>query len=105
MINPIISSSVGASLRIGSGSLNLGAGLGNIGVSAALLWNNTNYSLGIRLNLAECKIGIEFSSSVQYNNSIDSSFVNLSINGFAVVMAFLLVMYGYSASPEPVPQY
>ena len=67
--HPFKSSTAGANINIGSFTLDLSLGFDNIGISGSLANGDTSSSFGLRLNLAEFKIGFESSTSITFTTT------------------------------------
>ena len=53
------------------------------------------------LNLSELKVGFETSIAVQCDNTIQTSYTNVDINGWAIVAAYLWITTGQQV-PSPL---
>ncbi len=99
--HPIKSSSAGININIIDFTLDLSLGLDDIGISGSLTNGNSTNSLGIKLNLSELKVGFEGSTAIQWDNTTETAYTNASINGWAIVAAYILVTKGqYVQSPS-----
>lgn len=98
--HPIKSSSAGVNINIVDFTLGLSVGLDDIGVSASLTKSNTTNSLGAKLNLSEFKVDFESSTAVQWDNVTETTYTNVSINGWSIALACIFVTTGqYVDSP------
>ncbi len=101
MQQPVISTSFGININVDDFTLNLNAALDNIGIYGSLANGNTTDSFGVKLNLSEFKIGFEGSTTIQWDNTTEITYENVSVNGFAIVAAYILVTTGqYVQSPS-----
>ena len=99
--HPIKSSSAGININIANFTLDLSVGLDDIGLSGALTNGNTTNSFGVELNLSELKIGFEGSTAIQWDNTTETAYTNVSISGWAIAAAYILVTTGqYVQSPS-----
>lgn len=105
-INPIKSSSCGLKFNISNFTLNISLGLDNIGISGSLMNNNTTNSFGLKINLSELKIGFESSSVVQWDSITETTYTNVSANGWLLVVAYMFATTGQlMPSPSYVYEY
>ena len=101
--NPIKSSAVGLKLNILNFTWNTSLALDNIGGSGSITIGDTTYSFGSRINISELKIGYEASSStIQWDDSVNTAYVNISFSGWALAAAYYFVTTG---QPVPSPAY
>ena len=99
--HPVKSSSAGIKINIADFTLDMSLGLDNIGISGSLSKGSATDSFGVKLNLSEFKVGFEGSTAIQWDNTIDTSYTNVSVSGWAIVAAYILVTTGqYSQSPS-----
>jgi len=99
--HPIKSSSVGININIGDFTLDLSVGLDDIGISGSLTNGNTTESFGLKLNLSEFKVGFEGSTAIQWDNTTETAYTNVSVSGWAIIVAYFLVTTGqYIESPS-----
>ena len=63
-------------------------------------WSKDNQikSHGIILNLAEAKIGYEYSLTIQWDNTSQTSYTNVSISGWWIIGIYSLITTGQNAS-------
>ena len=92
--HPIISSTVGAKVNVSDFTLDLSLGLDNIGFSGSLTRDNATSSIGVRLNLAEFKAGIEVSQDVQFGNTTQTIYTNYSVSGWTILAAAAAILTG-----------
>jgi len=101
--NPI-TSSAGAYINISDFTLDYKLGLDNIGLYGSLTNADKTTNFGLRRNLSEFKIGFEYSESIQWDNTADTAYTNISINGWAIIAAYYYLTTGYY-EPQPVYNY
>ena len=99
--HPIKSSSAGININIDDFTLDLSTGLDDIGLYGSLTNGNTTNSFGVKLNLSELKVGFEGSTAVQWDNTIETAYTNVSVSGWTIVAVYILVSTGqYVQSPS-----
>ena len=104
--HPIISSNLSLILKLGVEQTSVNFGLDNTGVYKTYSFGNYDLSLGIKIDLAHIKIGLE--SSLMHNTSTENpnisksqgSFTNLSIDGIGIILGLIYYFTG-----TPVPAY
>lgn len=101
-VHPIKSSSAGIKLNISKFTLDISLGLDNIGISGSLTNGNTTNSFGLKANLSEIKVGFEGSSAIKWDNTTQITYTNVSVSGWALATAYVLVTTG---QPMPSPSY
>ena len=97
----IFSSTVGVKLNIAKFTLDISLGLKDVGIYGS--WNNDNSShgFGAKLDVTELKIGFEEYVEFSYDDCIERSYSNSSINGWTVACGYVLITTGqYYASPS-----
>ena len=100
--HPIKSSSVGININIVDFTLDLSIGLDDIGISGSLANGNTTNSFGVKLNLSELKVGFEGSTAIQWDNTTETTYTNVSFSGWAIAEAYILIATG---QPIQSPSY
>lgn len=100
--HPIKSSSVGIKVNISSFTLDIALGLDNIGISGSVTKDNITDSFCVRANLSELKVGVEYSSSVKWDDTTETIYTNINISGWAVAAAYMLISTGQQM---PSPSY
>ena len=93
-IHPIKSSSAGLKINISNFILDISLGLDNIGVSGSLVNGNTTNSFGLRANLSELKVGFEGSSAVQWDNTTETTYTNVSVSGWSIAAVCMFITTG-----------
>jgi len=103
----ILFSTVGLKLNFGYFVIDFCFGLENMGASINLKANeNTHYSLGARMNLAQMKAGVELSAIVETDNMSVASTVNCSYSFWYIATIFSMYFSGQPAPvPAPTPAY
>ena len=91
-----LESSAGVNINIDSFALNLSLGLADTGISFSLANGNTTNSFGLKVNLLEMKIGFENSTAVQWDDIIETTYVNSSISGWAIASLYMATPVGQS---------
>ena len=97
---PIKSSSAGILLNISKFSLDISLGLDDISVSACWCDGNITDSLALKLNLSELKVGFEGSTAIQWDNTTETTYTNVSVSGLFIMAAYYFVTTG---QPAPTP--
>ena len=100
--HPIKSSSAGLILNISKFSLDISLGLDNVGISGSWTEGNTTDSFGLKVNLSELKVGFEGATSIQWDDTTDTAYTNISVNGWAIAAVYIFVTTG---QPMPTPSY
>ncbi len=100
--HPIKSSSGGINLNIGNFTLNMSIGLDDLGISGSLVNGNTSSCFGIKANLSELKVGFEYSSAVEWDNTTETTYTNISFNGWFLAAA---AIFGTTGQSIPTPSY
>ena len=100
--HPIKSSSAGIKINISSGTLDISLGLDNLGISGSLTKGNKTNSIGLKANLSELKVGLEFSSAVKWDNTTETTYTNISVSGWAIAA---ILVCGCTGQPMPSPSY
>jgi len=95
--DPIKSSSAGMYINIEDFNLDLCVALDDISVSGSLADGNITNSFGIKLNMSELKFGFEGATAIQWGNTTETTYTNVSLNGWAVVAAYFLITTGQPA--------
>ena len=98
--NPINSSTIEAQLNVNNFTLSGILGVESSGIVTSWSKDNQIKSHGIILNLAEAKIGYEYSSTIQWDNSSQTSYTNASISGWWVIGVYSLLIGGQNLSPN-----
>ena len=99
--DPVKSSSAGLIININNFTLDSRLGLDDISLSGLFTYYDTTNAFGIKLNLSEFKIGFEASSTIQWDNTTETSYTNFSVSGWAILAAYFLVTTGqYVPSPS-----
>ena len=99
--NPINSSSAGINFNIEQLTLNANLALDDISLKASCNTNNITNSISIKGNVSDLKIGLEYSSTIKWDNSSQTTYTNVSFSGVALVAIYMLATTGqyYSYSP------
>lgn len=63
---------------------------------------NPTKGFGIKLNLSELKFGFESSTAIQWDNTTETTYTNVSISGWAIAAAYALLATG---QPVQTPSY
>ena len=92
--HPIKSSSAGIKFNISNFVLNISLGLDDLGIYASRANGDTINSFGLRINLSEVKAGFEGSSAVKWDNTTETTYANVSVNGWAIVEAYVFAATG-----------
>lgn len=99
--HPIKSSSAGININIFDFTLDLSVGLDDIGISGSLTSGSTTNIFGVKLNLAELKIGFENSIAIQWDNTTETVYSNVDVSGWTIAAAYILITTGqYVQSPS-----
>ena len=99
-------SSVGAKLNIYILTLNLSLGLDDIGLSGSVKSGNTSQALGISVNIAQLKVGFEYSSTYYSGNASETNYINCSVSGMGLLAVAGLIFTGqWLGNPAPQPAY
>ena len=102
--NPIKSSSVGLKLNVLRFTLDISIGIDNFGVSGSLTNGNITNSFGLKVNFPEMKAGIECSTDIQWDNTTETTYTNISANFMVFAAAYSLLTTGQPA-PSVSPEY
>ena len=100
--NPVISSSAGININISDFTLDFSVGFDDIGIAGSLVNGNTTDSFGVKLNLSEFKVGLEGSRAIQWDNTVETTYLNVSGSGWAIIAAYVFVTTGQLV---PSPSY
>ena len=92
--HPVKSSSAGLKFNLGSFSLDIGIGLNNAGIKGSIKNGNTTNSFGLKLNLSELKLGFESTASYKWDNMTQTTYTNVDVSGWALVVAYGLFNSG-----------
>lgn len=63
-------------------------------MEGSLINGNTTKSLGIKLNASELKVGFEGSTVIQWDNTAETAYTNVSLSGWALVVVYVYVKTG-----------
>ena len=98
--NKILSSSAGVKVNIGSYTANLNVALDDVSLMSSIRYENTSYSIAVKVNLSELKIGLESAVTQNIENKMEKQYTNVSVNGwFLAALAYALV----TGNPMPSP--
>ena len=88
-------SSVGAKINIPKLSVSASIGLDNMGLSIAAKSGDTTYSLSLRADLSQLKVGVEMATTVAWDENTDcTSYVNIGATGVGIVAIISLIKTG-----------
>lgn len=102
--HPIKSSSVGLKINISNLTLDGSFGLDNTGLFASYTTGNQINSLGLRVDFSNVKVGIEFSTAIQWDSTTQTNYANVSVSGWWILAAYLAATSGQSM-PQPANAY
>ena len=105
VLHPVKSSSAGVKINISKFTLDISVGLDNIGLSGSIIKGNTVKSLGVRANLSNLKVGLEGATAIQWDNTTQTNFWNVSASGYGLAAIYLLYVGGQQLSQQPAYQY
>ena len=71
-------------------------GLDNIGLVGSWIKGNQTSSWGIRVNLSEFKVGIEYFTTIQLDKSSQMNYTNISVSGWWIYIIYSAVTNGQS---------
>jgi len=94
LTNPIQLSSAGLKLNASKFTHERSIGADNIGVSNSWTKGNQTNSFGIKANLWEFKIGFEYSTAIQWDNTTQTNYTNISVSGWWILAACATVTSG-----------
>ena len=90
--NKILSSSAGVKVNIGSYTANLNIALDDVSLMGSIRYENTSYSIAVKVNLSELKIGLESAVTQNIENKMEKQYTNVSVNGwFLAALAYAVV--------------
>ena len=92
-------------INISKFTLDISVGLDNIGLSGSIIKGNTVKSLGVRANLSNLKVGLEGATAIQWDNTTQTNFWNVSASGYGLSAIYLLYVGGQQLSQQPAYQY
>ena len=99
--SPILSSA-GIILNCSDGfAIKSTVGFDDISLSYSGTSGNTTNSFAIKLNASELKLGLECATAIQWDNTTDTTYTNVSINAFTILAAYAYVTTG---DPAVLPQ-
>lgn len=98
--HPIKSSSVGLKINISNLTLDGSFGLDNTGLFASYTTGNQINSLGLRVDFSNVKVGIEFSTAIQWDSTTQTNYANVSVSGWWILATYLAATSGQSM-PQP----
>lgn len=84
-------SSAGVKINMSNFAVKLCVGLDDIGFYCLSSSGNTTSAFGVKINLSELKLGFEESTSIQWDNTVETTYTNTSINGWALVALYMLM--------------
>ncbi len=99
--NNEITSSIGINFNIADFTLNINLGVTDIGIYGSIKKGNTSSGFGLKTDFSKLRIGFEGFTTIQSDNTTETTFTNVSINGWALLLFYELVTNG-SASHSPV---
>ena len=107
--NPVLSSA-GLKCNIKDFSVDISLGLDNIGITGSYTNNNLTNSFGLKVDVAQFKVGFEFSSIVSDGQNLSvSDYTNVSISGYVIIVALVVLATGQAPDPSfttsPVPAF
>ena len=88
---------IGIKCNMGNISIDLSLGLDDIGISGSFSKNNSTYSLELKIDISEIKVGLESSVATQCGNITDIAYTNVSYSGWAIVALFCMIATGQPA--------
>jgi len=96
-------SSAGLKINVSSFTLDASLGLDNIGISGSVRNGDTTKSFGVIADLSQLKVGLEGATTVKWDaNTEVTNYTNVSVSGWAIAAAYLLVRTGqWAPSPQP----
>ena len=99
----IKSSSIGLNINISNFNLNVNIGFDDIGISGSYSNGNSVDSFGARINVSELKVGLETSNTVRWDCTMQTTYTNMSVSGWAILATYYLATTGQVvASPASI---
>lgn len=76
----------------------------NIGITASWTNGNKTDSLGVRANISELKVGVEGATAIQWDNTIQTDYINISGSAYGIAAVYVFATSGQNILKE-APSY
>lgn len=74
--------------------MDFSVGLDDISLVSSLANGNTTNNFGMKLDLSDFRIGLEGSTTTQWDNTTETTYTNVSFNGWSILAIYMLITTG-----------